>query len=982
MHCRKKRTHIGIYNTLLIDKDTNLYITAFKIFLLFSILFLLISTVWVLFAFGYDYNTTENIDFTFTNNTLEYDIDSETTTDLWNTRQERRLINYTATYSFDNVELGTLPDNEFGTFIDQSDEPNGYSYIVSGFKDHSTVWKTHGDANGDNGYGASVFPFEITGDIEFWIASSDTTRNNQFGVRAHAPGNPYTNTAVIGFYNDQFYWYDGGYNNLLAVDDDTWYHVLLHNFNFTTETYNITIDNTDYGSADFNNLWAVDYNIGINILCQENYDYECYIDALGFDGIYDYSTGDNIQPNEYFLNNILTLKNNTVYDDISDSPNFATFENETIILNTTNDISGDYADMRFNLFTNYTNLLTLNYTFTLQNFTDSQSGTNVIFRFYYQATAVRFDIRYDGAYDLFGYNDTIATEIESDLSLNTAYELKIEIDPKNQISYLYLDSVYKGSFGFYYYTTAIQNLLFSMINVNGTTKIEMNSIVYDNYETDKFEFTFNSSGNLYTENSQLENDDWIISEQNGNLEIESQGFDKILNFITDTDNSNVSLKREITTTSNDYVEIDYSFEQIGKLTTGAERIMIDLFDSDYNSLSKIYIIATSSYNNIYIKNDSDYIDAFSITSSFLLNMEYIIYDNELTIIYNNTHSYTYEITTDVQYIQFTKYVPTGFGVSNHDTYLDSVGIYINAISQSIEQTNSGYVDLEIENYDLRSYYSYTLQPNTDYTNDFELYLQNDILLYNDTLLFDTNIIEYNTTIYDNGYLFVNSESDYRFTFQIHTINIKDSIDNELHIGTLTFDDDTYLSYFTISSEKLYFTFDANQTYAKMSFDIPNVNALYRKMSVGGLKSSDTYVYQLARYSDNSYNERQLELSYSSRPIVLHTDKTIDKIEFFVNGSFDCTGYYNSFSLDYIPSLDTSITISNLLTVIIPLLILIIPSTVISLKFGKLGFIVMFLLMTIITYIGNMIPTWLFFIILLGCGFFLFVEFTRNGDLFD
>lgn len=935
MRCRKKRTHIGIYNTLLIDKDTHLYITAFKVFLLFSILFLLISTVWMVIAFGYNYNTTQNIDFTFENNTLEYDVNSETTTNLWNTRQQRFLGNYTATYSFDNVEFGTLPDNEYGTFIDQSDEPNGYSYVISEFQNHATVWKTHGDANGDNGYGSSAFPFNITGDIEFWIASSDTTHNNMVGIRAHAPGNPYTNTAVVGFYNDNFYWYDGSHNNLFVVSDFQWYHVLLHNFNFTTETYNITVDGTNYGSADFNNLWAVDYNIGVNVFCQENYHYDMYLDALGFDGIFGYSTGDNVIPNEYILTDT------KIYQDI--------------VLTEGSYLDGEYNDT--------------------WNLDGDAYQIDAIFdpgTLAYETTTSTLDF----SYPLTNRNITISYNITSD---QTTTDIDLFIPGTTTISST--DGILYGSnVSAYCSNDAIYISALDYSN-DYTLFIDYIYITYP-YETDKFEFTFNSSGNLYTENSQLENDDWIISEQNGNLDIESQGFDKVLNFFTDETNSNVSLKREITDTSDDYLQIDYSFEQIGKLTTGAERIMIDLFDSDYNSLSKIYCIATSGYNNIYIKNDSDYIDAFSIASSFSLYIEYFIYNNELTIIYNNTDTYTYSISTDVQYIQFSKYVPLGFGVSNHDTYLDYVGIYVNGISQSIEQPNAGFVDLEIETFDLRSYYSYTLQPNTDYTNDFELYLQNDVLLYNDTLLLETSLNNYNTTVYQNGYLFINSESDYRFTFQIHTINVRDSIDNQLHIGTLTFDDDTYLSYFTVSSEKLYFTFNANQTYAKMSFDIPNVNALYRKMSVGGLKSSDTYAYQLARYSDNSYNEKQLELSYSSSPIVLHTDKTIDKIEFFVNGSFDCTGYYNSFSLDYIPSLDTSITISNLLTVIIPLLILIIPSTVISLKFGKLGFIVMFLLMTIITYIGNMIPTWLFFIILLGCGFFLFVEFTKNGDIFD
>lgn len=103
--------------------------------------------------------------------------------------------------------------------------------------------------------------------------------------------------------------------------------------------------------------------------------------------------------------------------------------------------------------------------------------------------------------------------------------------------------------------------------------------------------------------------------------------------------------------------------------------------------------------------------------------------------------------------------------------------------------------------------------------------------------------------------------------------------------------------------------------------------------------------------------------------ILITDKDLD------NDGF-CTGYISNLRLIYYPTIKVFIIIDNLLVLIIPLMILLIPSLAMHKKFGVSGAVIMFILMSVVCVISALIPVWLFFIIGFGSIVFLF---KKKGD---
>lgn len=97
---------------------------------------------------------------------------------------------------------------------------------------------------------------------------------------------------------------------------------------------------------------------------------------------------------------------------------------------------------------------------------------------------------------------------------------------------------------------------------------------------------------------------------------------------------------------------------------------------------------------------------------------------------------------------------------------------------------------------------------------------------------------------------------------------------------------------------------------------------------------------------------------------------------------DYRGTISPFVLTYFPGVSVSITTTNLLTMLVPLLVIIIPTLAIRKKFGAKIVMPTFLFMSLICVITGLIPYWTFFIIILAVVMYLvYTRKTKQGEGF-
>jgi hypothetical protein len=179
------------------------------------------------------------------------------------------------------------------------------------------------------------------------------------------------------------------------------------------------------------------------------------------------------------------------------------------------------------------------------------------------------------------------------------------------------------------------------------------------------------------------------------------------------------------------------------------------------------------------------------------------------------------------------------------------------------------------------------------------------------------------------------------------------------------------SYFYVdSSNRLQFNLianDDNLEHIQAIFDIENIATENRSIHFysninGNSKGFFALDYESATsstiefpYSAKSTNIILAQTEYIKSFTILITDNNLDNDD-------ACEGYITNVRLIYYPDLATTITSLNLLSIIVPLIILIAPPMTLQKKFGSKVILPMFILMAIVCVVSKLIPVWLFFVI--------------------
>ena len=183
-------------------------------------------------------------------------------------------------------------------------------------------------------------------------------------------------------------------------------------------------------------------------------------------------------------------------------------------------------------------------------------------------------------------------------------------------------------------------------------------------------------------------------------------------------------------------------------------------------------------------------------------------------------------------------------------------------------------------------------------------------------------------------------------------------------------------YNKLESNKLHYTItfnDTNLEYIKADFDIPNFIPINYALWFTGLKLGNGFGFVGITYADLTTLQYTLKPYLSTQAMLLYTEFEVENITITIS---DNDGFNSGSQTGYISELGFSIgvgdlglyTDTDLVDIIIFLIVLIAPTLIVYEGTKNRKFIMpMLVLMTIISLIGDLIPAWLFFVLLFNFG---------------
>jgi len=834
--------------------------------------------------------------------------------------QTNPLGYYEGLYDFDDL-----------SFLTNSCTGNCYA-IIDDFNQHKDVLHL---IDNDNVARCSFY-FDlnefVSETIEFYIASNDTTSITDFSIYSEA------NLEILKFriYNDYINIIDDtGNNNILSINDDTWYHVKL-NINCASNNFTVYIDGVSYGNFILKNnpntivrYFFTTYNV--------LYDYDSYFDSLGF---YFNNTG--------LYNASFNFDNMNGFD-ITDNSENATYElldyyeGHINVLNISDygsselfgmnveidDIDNDTIELWFNQ-QNYGN----NYLY-IQLYDDT---THVPFYLKFTTTALNI-------YDNDGFS-----AIYFPIVLMQWYLLKIQYDCSLEMAYIYIDNNLIYTSSNWYYSSIYMDYL----------RIQTN-LAHDNIET-----LFDGLGFISFENYTLgmnNNDTYQYNsyEINQNLQygVEYNGFWNEINIMNENFTEIISIEcvngtyyiNDTTTNFN----VFFNFSQYVydtwilniEINQNLENGTLYVYNESNSLLFSQNFDTNCSGNIKYVK----YIQYYQDTNHFIYLLNFSIESNNTKITGNNGF-----ISYELDLID-TTILDTS--VSNLLT-LDFYGKY------RFYLANDTYGNNDIDMYQISNWISSRNQEITLDLINYNLLIQNPYLIIetlNGIYLLNSILINGSSSewiLYDDrGY-------SYEGSFTSSNINLEDS-------------------YFYIQDNRLYFTINYNDTdleYMKLTFNIQDIdNTNYQLLYATYMNDTNTnYLNQFnLKQNDATYTKITMKSYYDSDIEILEQEKTTTYLEFYISdndlqSNQTIYGYFEDFTFNYTDQITIQLFIETILLILVPLMIILAMTITIShtLKsrtdnepLNKKVFFPVFLITSIIVFILGFFETWILFSIILS-----------------
>jgi len=696
------------------------------------------------------------------NNTVDYSnyIYSQEVYDFDDNSFNMTNGNYTATYNFDS-EMNFY-DNFNYTYS------NNVVYSIENYQhNHLKVLEMYDNNNSVNMEITNRFSeLRNYGTIEMWFYSDNVYQESFISLK-----NNDIESIRLRIYNNYLQYYDSGYNNIIELNNDTWYRLAIDfecsergYFGLEKYQYDLRLNDIQYGSYDFfdneGSLNLLNISTGIN-----SYDYSFYLDSLGYNWnqiVYDsgnytgsYSFDDEIGYNDY-NNDISIIDDNNEYFSISV---IESLYGHYSVLKLQDD--SIYSTMKF-----------------FHNLNCSQEG---IIEFWTYQTM---------SYNIIKLFNETSQEIES-IQLNSYiddnhwYHIKLVYDCLDEHYLLYIDGNLEINDYFTYNSTCLQKIQFGTMddnNIVGNVYYDAFGFISNFYHNYTGSYSFDDEIGLQDDSISFV--DSYIKESGCNIEvIESyNGHSSVLEIDSSPSSYQAYIRHNL---DNKLNNVNFSIEFWSLQTNSRNRI--GWYDS--NSVCGKYLeLSFYSDNNIWnhYKLDIDCLNAnYSLYVNGILEVnsgsftEYIgnvdflliggLYSDTSTIIYYDAIGFYYYNNTG--YFNATYDFNDELGLTDDSiSFIDDINNGMNAEIVEGKKGHKNILFLDVDSVGTYYFQHFNDIAGISMTYEFWIYLEQQTALIN---IFADNGVCYSMRFYDSN-IRVYTES----TYNVHNYDV---LNNWIHV---------------------------------------------------------------------------------------------------------------------------------------------------------------------------------------------------------
>lgn len=966
---------------------------------------LIISLFTLLFSFNclnltYDVNAISNVNYTFIDNVF-YESDDIEFDDTFNLQNETIATEfYNGTYSFNKDEIDSNPN---GWNVNES---GGTINVINRLDKHSKVVEIYDNNNTAYSFLEDISMCQSSGTIELWMRFSDSTKTNNIWL---SDGGGQTNSVYVYIENDCFNYYDTSVHEITNCSSNIWYHVRI-DFEFSEDaylgldngTFKIHVNHETFGpynaTGSPNTLNYVQFTSGT-----ANSEYYMYLDAIGYtwEAIYDFTD----VPVGTSGTDIDWITGGT---DASHCSIIADWESRKKVLKFFDDNGYSDASMIFD-----NSYMTFN---GEVQFWVNLNDASKHFRFYFSdSTVSNFYIRFRLNY--------IYVEDISVLAINnnTWYHLKV-IWFENNTWDLYVNGYLESN-----------NKAMSINMIDGIDRVFI--VGYDNDNTKflyldsisySWEPVYNVNDNFFpvfniTDNLIVAKDEFAFDSDGVQYEIGVKdacgwegGHVDYTYLIQDPELSydrNYKIHCE-EITANKYIRKYYDDVNDGvyNFTLNINYLWMFNIDSSY------WWVVYSTLTDITVVIELIYIAPTQVALRYLNDIDLETYTligyidliesdiRELTLFIGDLCYFTYKDAVEYYEVVFPRLTPEEKGLyevsfaGNLDDTDNIQTIHVNNIGVFVNGTNLNN-DFASYSFNLDSATWYSKKSNIINVNalgifSFGVYSETDSeslkSFYNYTNSETWNVYNYFLNMVDPSLIFMTNSTISILSIKITGVKMTDETTifiPDFYYGSVNIDE----SYFYVdSSNRLQFNLiadDNNTEYIELRFSIltrtTENRSIQFRSNINGISTGYVHLAYWGFATTNVYFPYSLTTttSYLPQGYVIYTMSIIisdQDITWYDN----CNGYITNLKLIHTPGgigpIDIPIIdITNLIAVLIPLIIILAPTLVLSVKLGKKIILPMFIFMSLLCAITNLIPIWLFFVIAISCGSLIFISISSQ-----
>ncbi len=523
----------------------------------------------------------------------------------------------------------------------------------------------------------------------------------------------------------------------------------------------------------------------------------------------------------------------------------------------------------------------------------------------------------------------------------------------------------------------------------------------DIQEIDKCEFAYNLT-TFESNGLDLKNIDnnWIENDDATNSHVKTSGaYDEIeIGYYMTQDQDQYGIYKEFDYNNDGIFNISFSITSMDLYNPKLDGWYFNIYSYDDTLLVSI-LFEMNVGLDVYYYDGSNYINIHNMDSYF--NFFFNIYINNRVILRLNDDGNSYvwyfpELTTNIgiNTIEIIGGHKDDIGDYAHLT-LDSVGFYINGSSYLPDDLSSMIINTDIEqwNDNIHKVFKITGIGNFSFSVFYGGTIQDVIIPYSEFIGTLKRVYYTDSNIFKGSepykLVLVSNES---ISISEITISANPVIKEGVNIYYPSF---TYSNvnitenYFYSLNNKLYFTHNSDNTevleYIQVSFNIDNEYCLNASINYNTKFIGISKGYFLLEYVSTLIDVFEMPLSTENINTILSQEQIISKFTFLItdNNNSDylgnSEGYFSSIKLNFIPNIEITLLTITLIEIMIPLMVLILPSIIISGILGKKAIIPMLILMTIICYIAELIELGLFTIIMMCLGSLIIVQYKIKKD---